>query len=120
MGGELTERIRPPRRFHLGHLLLSVELSAMLFFCLRAATDPDYGWHIANGRHVFDGMTFSGHDIYSWTATSAWIAHEWLTEALMYVVHASLGPTGNSILFGIFGVAAYGLVAWQLRWSEGW
>ena len=120
MGSQMTERIRRPRRFHLAHLLLSVQLSAILFFCLRTATDPDYGWHIANGRHVFDGMTFSGRDIYSWTATNVWIAHEWLTEAMMYLVDASLGPTGNSVLFGIFGVATYALVARQLRWRERW
>ena len=120
MGGQLTEGVRRPRGFALAHLMLSAELSAILFFCLRTATDPDYGWHIANGRHVFDGMTFSGRDIYSWTATNPWIAHEWLTEAMMYLVHASLGPTGNSVLFGLFGAATYSIVALQLRRAERW
>ena len=59
----------------------------MFFFSARPAGDPDYGWHVTNGRHVFDGTIFNGHDLYSWTASGARVAHEWLLEAVMNVVH---------------------------------
>lgn len=116
----MIERSRLPRRFELVHLLLAIELAVILFFCLRPASDPDYGWHVTNGGHVFDGRIFSGHDIYSWTSTGIWVAHEWLAEAVMHVIHISLGPTGNSILFGILGVASYATLARTLRRRFDW
>jgi hypothetical protein len=114
------ERSRRAVRFELVHLVLLLELSVILFFCLRPASDPDYGWHIANGSHVFDGRIFSGSDIYSWTSNGIWVAHEWLAEAVMYLIHVSAGPTGNSILFGILGVVSYAVLARMLRRHFDW
>jgi hypothetical protein len=115
-----VEKPATSRTFALVHLVLALQLLVIMFFCARPASDPDYGWHIANGRHVFDGGTFSGHDIYSWTSTSTWVAHEWLTEAVMYIVHAWSGASGNSILFAILGVITYAILAVQLRRRFGW
>jgi hypothetical protein len=109
------------RDFSLAHLLLAVELSLVLFFCMRPAVDPDYGWHIANGLHVLDGKIFSGHDIYSWTATNIWIAHEWLTEAFMSTIHRTMGPSANSVIAALIGVATYAVVVSRLRKRQfGW
>jgi hypothetical protein len=99
------------RPFTLRKLLLAIELSLVFFFSLRPATDPDYGWHIANGRHVLDGSTLSGRDLYSWTADRLWVAHEWLAELVMSLVHAAAGPTGNSVLAAAIVTIAYALVA---------
>ena len=99
------------RPFTLRKLLLAIELALVFFFSLRPATDPDYGWHIANGRHVLDGSTLSGRDLYSWTADRLWVAHEWLAELVMSLVHAGAGPTGNSILAAAIVTIAYALVA---------
>ena len=62
--------------YGLGPFMVTVVFLTLFFFSLRPATDPDYGWHIANGHHVFDGVTLSGVDPYSWTAQNLWIAHE--------------------------------------------
>ncbi|HMA20597.1 MAG TPA: hypothetical protein VKO87_07320 [Gemmatimonadaceae bacterium] len=102
------------RPFTLRKLLLAIELCLVFFFSLRPATDPDYGWHIANGRHVLDGSTLSGRDLYSWTADGLWVAHEWLAELVMSLVHAAAGPTGNSILAAAIVTIAYALVAMAL------
>ena len=104
----LNVHLRP---FTLRKLLLAIELCLVFFFSLRPATDPDYGWHIANGRHVLDGATLSGRDLYSWTADRLWVAHEWLAELVMSLVHAAAGPTGNSILAAAIVTIAYALVA---------
>ena len=101
--------------YGLGSFLVTILFLTLFFFSLRPATDPDYGWHIANGRHVFDGVTFSGVDPYSWTARNLWIAHEWLTEAGMSFVHDLFGATGNSLLAAIIITATYGLVYAGLR-----
>jgi hypothetical protein len=102
------------RPFTLRKLLLAIELCLVFFFSLRPATDPDYGWHIANGRHVLDGSTLSGRDLYSWTADRIWVAHEWLAELVMSLVHAGAGPTGNSILAAAIVTIAYAIVAMAL------
>ena len=101
--------------YGLGPFLVTILFLTLFFFSLRPATDPDYGWHIMNGRHVFDGVAFSGVDPYSWTARNLWIAHEWLTEAGMRFVHDLFGATGNSLLAGIIITATYGLVYTGLR-----
>jgi hypothetical protein len=80
------------------------------------AIDPDYGWHVANGRHLLDGVLFAGIDVYSWTSRGAtWIAHEWLTEGVMATLNDRLGPTANSLLAGSLGAAAVLLTASRLR-----
>ncbi len=80
------------------------------------AVDSDYGWHIANGRHLLDGQLFAGVDTYSWTAPGAtWIAHEWLTEGLMAFLNDSVGPTANSLLAGTLAALALLLVVARLR-----
>ena len=80
------------------------------------AVDSDYGWHVANGRHLLDGQLFAGIDTYSWTAAGAtWIAHEWLTEGLMAFLHDSFGPTANSLLAGALGAATILITVSRLR-----
>jgi hypothetical protein len=107
----------PTRTFTFAHLLLTIELALVFFFSLRPAIDPDYGWHVANGWHVLDGTIFGGRDIYSWTASGLWVAHEWATELVMGIVHRIAGPTGNSILAGTLGLAVYAVVCVRLRIS---
>lgn len=104
------------RFFGLGAFALVVVLSAIFFVASRPAVDPDYGWHIANGRHVTDGVLFAGRDIYSWTAPGArWIPYEWLTEAVMSAAHDVGGPTLNSIFAALLVTVAFALVAIRLR-----
>jgi hypothetical protein len=102
-------------RFGFGELLISLTLLVCWYLALRPAIDPDYGWHIANGRHVFDGTVFSGRDLYSWTATELWVVHQWLFEAVMGFVHDRLGPAGNSLFVASLWTLAVALVAARLR-----
>lgn len=109
---------REKGQFHFGagQFAVVVVLSAIFFVASRPAVDPDYGWHVANGRHIADGVLFAGRDVYSWTASGArWIPHEWLTEAVMNAVHSLGGPTLNSILAALLVTAAFALVAARLR-----
>ena len=103
-------------RFGPGRLALAVGLVAIGFLSLRTAADFDYGWHLANGRHLLDGVLFGGRDVYSWTAAGApWVAHEWLTEAAMAALHDALGATAVSVAAALIVTMAFGLVALRLR-----
>ncbi len=103
-------------RFGPGRLALATTLVAIGFLSLRTAVDFDYGWHLANGRHLGDGVLFGGIDVYSWTAAGApWVAHEWLTEVGMATLHDWLGPTAVSLAVALIVAMAFGLVAVRLR-----
>jgi hypothetical protein len=113
-GDPTSIRYRLLRRFQLSELIVCIELSLVFYFCLRPAVDPDYGWHIANGRHVLDGATLMGRDIYSWTASGLWVAHEWLTELCMTVIDRVAGPSGNSVTAALIGLLVFAIVALTL------
>ncbi len=100
----------------LGGLGIAVFALLSFAYLARPATDPDYGWHVANGRHLLDGVLLAGRDIYSWTARGAtWVAHEWLTEGVMAFLHDSLGPTANSLLAGALATLALLLTIARVR-----
>ncbi|MFI5253967.1 MAG: hypothetical protein ACHQ15_00705, partial [Candidatus Limnocylindrales bacterium] len=103
-------------RFGPGRLALALGLVAVAFLALRPAVDSDYGWHLANGRHLADGVLLGGIDVYSWTAAgAAWVAHEWLTEAAMAALHDGLGPMAVSIAAALVVAGAFALVVARLR-----
>ena len=78
--------------------------------------DPDYGWHVENGRHLSDGLLLGGHDIYSWTSFGRpWVAHEWLTDVAMAKLDGAFGPTANGLAASFVIVLAFGIVAARLR-----
>jgi hypothetical protein len=103
-------------RFGPGRLAATVVLLGIGFLSLRPAVDFDYGWHVANGRHLADGVLLGGRDVYSWTAAGApWVAHEWLTEVAMAALHDGPGSTVMSVAAALVVTAAFGLVVLRLR-----
>jgi hypothetical protein len=75
--------------------------------CLRSffiPTDSDYWWHVRTGQQIVETGALPRMDDYSYTvAGRAWVAHEWLTELLLYLVQQQLGYVGNVALFGLLG-----------------
>src|SRR3989304_738254 len=103
-------------RFGPGRLALAVGLVAIGFLSLRTPAGFDYGWPLATGRPLLDGVLFGGRDVYSWTAAGApWVAHEWLTEAAMAALHDALGATAVGVAGALIVTMAFGLVALRLR-----
>ncbi len=76
---------------HTFFLILAVHLTLVL---VRSVNDPDIWWHLRTGQHIFAaGVPMS--DIYSYTNFGRpWVAHEWLSEALMYAVFHLAGWVG--------------------------
>lgn len=88
-------------------------------FAVRGANDPDLWWHLATGRLISNNLAngqslaqaIPHTDPFSFTfADQPWIAHEWLTDVVMYQVHNLAGLPGLMVLFG----AIIGLAYWLM------
>lgn len=68
------------------------------------ATDPDYWWHARTGQYIVERGAIPRADIFSYTMNGQpWVAHEWLTEVVLYLVERTVGYGGNVVLFGLIG-----------------
>jgi hypothetical protein len=73
---------------------------AVVFFAaaLVSSTDPDYWWHLRTGQLIVANRAVPSTDPYSFTAEGEpWVAHEWLSEVIVYATQ-SLGGYGLSLL----------------------
>jgi hypothetical protein len=66
----------------------------------RLLIDCDTGYHIRAGEFIIGSVSVPRYDIFSFISPPLpWIAHEWLSEVIMALVHRLLGLTGIVVLF---------------------
>ena len=74
--------------------------------------DADTYWHIAAGMWMLDHHAIPHADPFSYTlAGSPWVAHEWLSEAVMALAFRAGGWAGIFILFGAAAATTCGVLA---------
>ncbi len=99
-------------------LVLLAPLVALAFMMVvdTALRDGDTGWHIATGAWIVEHLQVPRTDPFSFTAQGkAWVAHEWLSELLMYGAWQAAGWSGVMLLFGLAAALLYLLVVLHLR-----
>lgn len=97
-------------------LLTSFIAFAFVTVLTSAFADGDTGWHIATGRWIVAHGTVPRSDPFSFTARGhPWVAHEWLSELLMYGAWRFGGWSGLILLFGTASAALYAIIALHLR-----
>ena len=65
-------------------------------------SDADTGYHIRTGEYILHNFTVPKYDIFSYiTPPLPWVAHEWLSEVIMALVHIFAGLTGIVIFFSL-------------------
>jgi hypothetical protein len=85
--------------------------SALGLLAFRPAVDPDVFWHLATGKWIWQNQAIPKADPFSWTTPGrAWIAHEWLTEAIWRVVYRMGGWGALVALSGLILMATFALV----------
>ncbi len=100
-------RVRRPHIRDVGVFGVFVAIFAM---ALRPVADNDVFWHLATGRYMWTAGHIPHADPFSWTAPGrAWIAHEWLTEALLYPLYTHGGYPALMLVFAAVITAAFAL-----------
>jgi hypothetical protein len=91
--------------------------AAIALLAFRPAVDPDVFWHLATGKWIWRNGSIPKADPFSWTTPGrAWIAHEWLTEAIWHVLYR-IGGWGALVAFsGLILLATFALVRATARY----
>jgi hypothetical protein len=64
--------------------------------------DADTGYHIRAGEYIIDNLKVPSHDLFSHiTPPLEWTAHEWLSEAILALIHRVSGLTGVVVAFAL-------------------
>ena len=105
---------------------LTLVYSAIVFFVLlaflvlrssRFLADGDTYWHLVVGEQILHTFSFPTVDEYSYTRAGApWIAKEWLSQILFYMVYSKGGWFGIVVFTAaIAALASSILFAWLCR-----
>jgi len=107
-------------RFLLPSISEMVFLGVFLLLALQHGQallrDGDTGYHIRTGEFIIQNWTIPERDIFSFRSPPIpWIAHEWLAEVIMALVHRVSGLTGIVIFFSFIIATTYLLLFRMLR-----
>ena len=73
--------------------------------------DPDLWWHLRTGQDIVTNVAIPHADIYSFTKSgSEWVAHEWLSEVLLYGIYRLAGWGGLIFVFSALITLTFYLV----------
>jgi len=89
---------------------------ALLFLGLfamsaRNVSDPDVWWHLKTGEYIAQHRSVPRTDPFSYTRAGApWVAHEWLTDLLLFQIQRTIGFAGLILIFAAILCAAFFLL----------
>jgi hypothetical protein len=89
-------------------IILGLGLLAM---AARGVHDPDLWWHLRTGQEIVATHHVPHRDIFSYTRFGQpWIAHEWLSEVLLYLIFRVTGWAGLIVTFALVIAATFFLL----------
>jgi len=78
-------------------------------------TDPDYFWHLRTGEIIVENLSVPTADPFSFTKEGAhWVAHEWLSEVVIY---GAVSAGGYGLALVLFASVALGALLLTYRTS---
>lgn len=90
---------------------LIVLFLGLLAMTARNVTDPDVWWHLKTGEYIAQHKAVPHADPFSFTRLGQpWIAHEWLTELLLFGIFRATGWGGLILVFAAILCAAFFLL----------
>lgn len=93
-------------------VMLSLALVVLSVLTVRTRfNDPDLWWHLKIGATIWNTHSIPNADSFSFTAANhAWIAHEWLSETIIYGAYRAGGHAGLMAWLCIFPSLLFVLV----------
>ncbi|MGA8502771.1 MAG: hypothetical protein WB683_14555 [Candidatus Sulfotelmatobacter sp.] len=99
---------KPLRTSNVFLAALFIGLFAM---AARNVTDPDVWWHLKTGQYIAETRSVPHTDPFSCTrAGQPWVAHEWLSEFLLFELERTAGWGGLILIFAAVLTAAFFLL----------
>ena len=93
------------------HTFLAILFLGLFAMAARNVTDSDVWWHLKTGQYIAEHRSIPYTDPFSYTrAGEPWVAHEWLTELLLYGLERTTGFGGLIIVFAAVLCAAFFLL----------
>jgi hypothetical protein len=84
------------------HVFLGVLFLGLFAMAARNVTDPDVWWHLKTGQYIAEYESVPHTDPFSYTRPGeSWVAHEWLTELLLYEFERIMGWGGLIVIFAV-------------------
>jgi hypothetical protein len=97
--------------FSTTHIFLTVLFLGLFAMAARNVTDPDVWWHLQTGQYITAHQSVPHTDPFSYTrAREPWVAHEWLSEVLLYQLQRSTGWGGLIVIFAAILCVAFFLL----------
>jgi hypothetical protein len=89
-------------------IFLAVLFLGLFAMAARNVNDPDVWWHLKTGQYIAEHKSIPHTDPFSFTrAGQPWVAHEWLTELLLYQIQRTTGWGGLIVIFAAIVSAAF-------------
>ena len=80
-------------------------------FASRPLSDGDFWWHLKTGEYIVRNFSIPRIDFYSFTVPGKpWVAHEWLSEVIFYLVYSRAGFNTLIFIFTVLTVLAFWIV----------
>lgn len=78
------------------------------FFAARPLSDGDFWWHLKTGEYILSTHSIPKTDFFSFTSYGrAWVAHEWLSEAIFYAIYSKFGFNVLIVIFAALTALAF-------------
>src|SRR6185369_6245601 len=82
----------------------------------RPLSDGDFWWHLKTGEYIVRDLSIPHVDFYSFTVPGKpWVAHEWLSEVIFYLVYSRAGFNTLIFIFTVLTVLAFWIVFRRTR-----
>ena len=79
-----------------------------VLFASRPLSDADFWWHLKTGEYIVGTGIVPRSDFFSFTNYGKpWVAHEWLSEVIFYVIYSRLGFNALILIFAVITALAF-------------
>lgn len=101
----MNRLLRTPQVF------VAVVFLGLFAMAARNVIDPDVWWHLKTGQYIVEHKNIPHSDPFSYTrAGQPWVAHEWLSEVLLYGIERAGGFGALIVAFSAVICAAFFLL----------